>query len=276
MKKNLTMIVRITCAVWMVFLAGTVQAHELFLQPQSYQLAVGDPLVAEVKVGEAFDGGRTIYNPDKFRRFELAVGDDLEPIPGRLGDLPSVNFDTQSDGLHVLIHESTDQKLRYTKFAKFEKFARHKDLVQAIEAHDERGLPKDDFTEAYSRYAKSLVAVGSGAGQDREFGLETEIVALANPYTDDLWGEIAVQVFYQGNPRANAQVEMFERIGQEVTITWHRTDEDGRAYLPVQPGGEYMLDAVVIREPGEALAKDLDAVWETLWANLTFSVPNAP
>lgn len=276
MKSRMTMFLKLTCAVWALLISGTVHAHELFLQPQSYQLAAGDPLVAEVRVGEGFDGGRSIYNPDKFRRFELATGDTLQPVPGRLGDLPSVNIETQSEGLHILIHESTDQKLRYTKFAKFEKFARHKDLTEAIAAHEERGLPKDDFTEAYSRYAKSLIAVGNGAGQDRAFGLETEIVALANPYTDDLWGEMAVQVFYRGEPRVDAQVEMFERMGKEITITWHRTDENGHAYLPVQPGGEYMLDAVVIREPSEALAKDPDAVWETLWANLTFSVPSSP
>lgn len=273
MTKRLGIKRRLSCALLMVAMSGTVQAHELFLQPQTYQLAVGDPLVAEVKVGENFDGSRSIYNPDKFRRFDLAFGETVVPVPGRLGDLPSVNLEVEEDGLHILIHVSTDQKLRYTDFAKLRKFANHKDLREAIQAHDDRGLPKDSFTEAYSRYAKSLIAVGDGVGQDRAFGLETEIVALDNPYTDDLWGEIAVQVFYQEQPRANAQVEMFERIGRDVTVTWHRTDEEGRAFLPVQPGGEYMVDAVLIREPDAALSADLDAVWETLWANLTFAVP---
>ncbi len=256
-----------------LMMSATVQAHELFLQPDSYQLDTGKPLVAEVKVGEAFEGSRSIYNPDKFRRFDVADGDKVSSVPGRLGDLPSVNLTTETAGLHILIHVSTDQKLKYTDFKKFEKFARHKDLLPAIAAHDTRGLPKDSFIEAYSRYAKSLIAVGEGGGTDRAFGLETEIVALDNPYTDDLWGEMAVQVFYQGNPRANAQVEMFERIGKDVTITLHRTDANGKAFVPVQPGGEYMLDAVVIREPNKDLAADLDAVWETLWANLTFQVP---
>ncbi len=34
-----------------------------------------------------------------------------------------------------------------------------------------------------------------------------------------------------------------------------------------------MLDAVVLREPSEALAAERDVVWESLWANLTFAVP---
>lgn len=264
---------RSVCFIFCAVFASTIQAHELFLQPQSYQIDVGAPLVAEVKVGEEFDGGRSIYNPNKFRRFEYAFGDRIEDVPGRLGDLPSVNVLTEVDGLHVVVHTSTDQRLKYTEFAKFKAFAEHKDLTQAIAAHKARGLPVDAFYEAYSRYAKSLISVGDGAGQDRSYGLETEIVALVNPYTDELNGEMPVQVFYQGTIRVDAQIELFERMGSDVDITFHRTDDDGIARLPVKPGAQYMVDAVVIREPDAALATQLDAVWETLWANLTFAVP---
>jgi uncharacterized GH25 family protein len=172
------------------------------------------------------------------------------------------------------VHESTDLKLRYTDFEKFKRFVAHKDLAGAVAAHEARALSKTEFTEAYSRYAKSLVAVGEGAGQDRAFGLETEIVALANPYTDDLDKGLPVQVFYRGDVRRDAQVELFERMGEVVTITRHRTDENGIASLPVRPGAEYMADAVVIRQPEAKLATELGAVWETLWANLTFAVPD--
>ncbi|MEO1138319.1 MAG: DUF4198 domain-containing protein [Pseudomonadota bacterium] len=267
------MLLRSVCFFVAALATGFVHAHELFLQPQSYQIAVGDPLLAEVKVGEDFDGGRNIFNPEKFRQFDLAVGNEVVPIPGRLGDMPAANITTDADGLHILVHVSQDLRLRYTKFEKFEKFIDHKDLKGTLGAHAARGLSTTDFVEAYSRYAKSLVAVGSGVGQDRTFGLETEIVALANPYTDDLDGEMPVQVFYQQRVRPDAQVELFERLGDEVKITLHRTDANGVALLPVKAGAEYMVDAVVIREPSAALAEKMDAVWETLWANLTFAVP---
>ena len=57
----------------------------------------------------------------------------------------------------------------------------------------------------------------------------------------------------------------------EVEITLLRTDAEGVALLPVTPGQVYLADAVVVR-PLEPVAED-DPVWESLWASLTFKVP---
>jgi hypothetical protein len=43
------------------------------------------------------------------------------------------------------------------------------------------------------------------------------------------------------------------------------------ATVPVTAGHAYMLDAVVLREP-EGVSNP-GALWESLWANLTFAVP---
>ena len=65
----------------------------------------------------------------------------------------------------------------------------------------------------------------------------TEIVAEANPYTDDLTAGLPVRVLYQGTPRADAQGEIFDKSpGGDVEITLTRTDADGRALIPVTPG----------------------------------------
>ncbi len=63
--------------------------------------------------------------------------------------------------------------------------------------------------EAYSRYSKTLIGVGKSAGADRRTGLETEIVALTNPYTDDLSRGMRVQLFYRSEVRPNAQIAVF-------------------------------------------------------------------
>jgi hypothetical protein len=45
----------------------------------------------------------------------------------------------------------------------------------------------------------------------------------------------------------------------------------GVVVVPVTPGHVYQADAVVLREPeGESNA---GAAWESLWANLTWAVP---
>ena len=111
-------------------------------------------------------------------------------------------------------------------------------------------------------------------GSDRRVGLETELVALTNPYTDDLSDGMRVQLYYRENVRANEQVEVFEKDPRSgVVVTTYRTNDQGIARFPVKPGYRYMVDAVVLRVPSQSLQADTGTVWETLWANLTFAVP---
>ena len=161
-------------------------------------------------------------------------------------------------------------RLSLCKWEKFQIFADHKGFADMRARHEARGLPTEGFSETYRRFAKALVAVGDGAGADAATGMETEFVALTNPYTDAA-GAVRVRLLYQGAPRVEAQVEVFEKSGAgAVVITYLATDAKGEAVIPVRPGHRYLLDAVVLRE-----APDGDGpVWESLWAAMTFAVPD--
>jgi len=253
----------------------TAIAHEFWLQAKEWQVAPGDSILADIKIGENFKGANYSYFPNGFKRFELAVGDEVTPVTGRTGDRPAARIATTRAGLHILVHQTNDLSLTYSEWEKFTDFVAHKDFVGALENHAARDLPETGFKEAYSRFAKALVGVGEAAGQDRAFGLETEIVALANPYTDDMTAGFPVRLLYQGTPRAMAQVELYQMMpdGSMVSVSLHRTDAQGEVTLPVEPGKVYMAAAVVLRVPSEALAEATGAVWESLWANLTFALP---
>lgn len=246
-------------------------SHEFWIEPEAYRVASGSEVQARLFVGEDFDGSEFSFNPRNFERFEWALQGDISEMTGRPGDRPAAKFVPPQDGLLVIGQETRDMHLTYTKFEKFEAFLNHKDWSALSQVHQERALPETGFRERYSRYVKALVAIGSGEGEDRVFGYETEIVALANPYIDGL-ETMPVQVLYQDTPRANAQVELFEKAPDgNVEITLHKTDASGIARLPVKPGHAYLADAVVIRaiEPKE----ERDPVWESLWAALTFALP---
>lgn len=263
----------IVCALFALIPAAL--SHELWLEPKQFELDQGQSIEADIRVGQAFKGSPLSFNPNGFERFHIATDETVKPVTGRLGDVPAANVDTLTDGLNVLIYHASNALLTYTEWVKFTAFVDHKDFQGVYEQHKARGSPQTQFKEVYSRYAKSLVAVGKGEGRDKAFGLETEIVALANPYTDDLAAGLPVQVLYQNSPRAGAQVEVFERPPNgEVLITILRTNSEGVAHIPVQPGHTYMIDAVVLREPNAALAEETGAVWESLWANLTFKMPD--
>jgi hypothetical protein len=66
---------------------------------------------------------------------------------------------------------------------------------------------------------------------------------------------------------------MWEKSGDTVARTLHRTDHNGQVTLPVRAGYRYMIDAVVLREPQTDAARDAGVMWESLWANMTFAVP---
>lgn len=255
-------------------LSTAVSGHEVWIAPAEYQVAPGVSTTAHILNGEAFDGTTIYFNPERTVRLDRVHKGTSTPIEGRLGDSPAVRLPTLPDGLHAIVYQSEPSTLLYKSWEKFAKFSAHKSFADIEARHTARELPREKFREVYTRFAKALIAVGSGEGADRPNGLETEIVALANPArTKETL--LPVRVLYRGEPRADVQIEYFEKApNNRVTITTHRTDARGEARLPIKPGYRYLVDAVVLREPSPVVAQEHEAVWETLWAALTFAVPN--
>ncbi len=250
------------------------KAHEFWISPDKHQVATSGEIVAALRVGQDFEGNSQAFLPQGFKRFDYAIGGKVAPVEGRLGDRPALRMAAPEDGLLVVIHETNGLIITWDEFERFEAFVKHKDAMWTLEAHKARGLSEENVREVYSRYAKSLIGVGSGRGEDVVSGMITEIVALENPYTGDMSDGIDVRVLYQGAVRANEQVEVFElSAAGEVSVFTVRTNGSGVATVPVNPGARYMLDAVVLREPSAQLVEQRKVVWESLWANLTFGVP---
>ena len=261
-------------AVTLACLALPAQSHEFWIEPQDYTVAVGGTVKGHLRTGEAFDGAGMSYLPPKFRRYDFSINGKTGEVPGRIGDRPALRLSAPEAGLLVVAHETTDTKIVWDEWERFVSFVEHKDATWVLEAHAARGLDQIAASEAYSRYAKTLIAIGFPEGNDREMGLETEIVALENPYIGNTEDGVDVRLLYQGAPRGNEQSEVFEKAtGNPVRIFTVRTNADGVATIPVKPAHRYMLDAVVLREPSAELAKRLNVEWESLWATLTFAVP---
>lgn len=257
-----------------LILAQPARAHEFWISPEAYEIPRGGQIIAELRVGEKLKGAGYPYIPKRAARFEILQGQRQIDPNAQLGDRPALNREMPEAGLAIIVHETADNRLKYRDWKKFVAFTDHKDFAWAQEAHGTRGLPETGFVETYRRYGKSLVAVGDGDGSDRVVGMDTEIVALANPYTDDLATGLPVRVLHLGAPRSDVQVELFARAPDgSVAVSLHRTDSDGVTILPMEPGTEYLVDSVII----EALepSAEGDPVWHTLWASLTFRTPES-
>ncbi len=264
-------LIRFLLSLWCAIYAGVATAHEFWIEADTYQVAPSGKLVARLKNGQEFKGTTLSYFERSITRFDVVVGDTIRPVEGRMGDNPALDVPAPVGGLVMVVHETTPSFVTYSEWAKFQKFADHKDFPDIAGRHAANGFPDVPFKERYTRHAKALIGVGDAQGADRALGLKTEFVALTNPYAAGFDGTMAVQVLLDGAPRADAQVEVFDRDAADaVTITLHRTDADGIARIPVTPGHDYLFDAVTLAPIDDG---NSEAVWDTFWAALTFGVP---
>lgn len=250
--------------------AAPVSAHEFWLSPESYSVAPGETIRAATRVGDDFSGASYSWFPRSTEQsFSIQDGARVE-TEGRIGDRPAIRIQGVGEGLVVIAHETGDSTVRYDEWDKFGRFTRHKGFPDAQARHLERGGTEALVVEDYRRFAKSLVAVGAGEGADAPVGLEVEIVALANPYTDGA-ADIPVRVLRGGEAQPGKFVTVFEKDADgSVTEIELTTDAEGVAIVPVTPGREYQVDSVFL---DEIEPSGSGATWRTLWANLTFMVP---
>jgi len=250
-------------------IVSPLQAHEFWIAPDNYRLPPDASITGELVQGEHFSGSSMPYYQRRFHRFELRRGDDLVSIKGRDGDDPALDVAALGDGLHVIIHQTKLSLVTYETLEKFEDFLESKRLAWGIEAHRARGLPDKEIREAYFRYAKALVKVGNGRGPDRPEGLPFELVALSNPYSEP--DRLRVRLLFKDEPYADADLHLFHRTADGVAESWYKTDAKGEAEIPLAPG-EYLLNAVHLQEASEKMTALFGAVWQTLWASLTFEI----
>lgn len=253
--------------------AISVQAHEFWLLPEDFMIDDGAQVRVSLRNGQHMLGANLPYLPENLPRFEMVMGETVTPVTARMGDVPAMDQTAPASGLAVVVVETVNLTVSYDEFAKFQRFAEHKAMPQVIAEHAARGLPETGFVEEYRRYTKTLIAVGDGAGSDRIMGLHIEIVALANPYTDDMTKGMPLQVLLGGKPRASARLALFEMAPDgTVTETPYTTDAAGQVTVPAKPGATYLADSVdLFALPNNDPAAG--PVWHSDWASLTYFVP---
>lgn len=245
----------------------------MWIEPESFEAETGDAVNAALINGQNFAGISLAYATRSIDRLEVLSGGELTQIEGILGDRPAIKLSSAPEGLLVLGYVSVASRISYKEWEKFETFAEKKGFENAFQAHSEMGIERDSFDEGYTRFSKSLVGVGKGAGEDQVFGFETEFVALTNPYATAK-DAVEFQLLYQDAPMSGAFVDVYERDSEGTVANsalW--TDDNGVVRVPVRSGHEYMLDSVIFRSPSQELLDRMDVDWETLWANVTFGVP---
>lgn len=247
---------------WALF----VNAHEYWVSPSAYTLEASDRLIVNLRNGEDFKGNFLPFNPPTTARFEVHAKEGSAKLGKTIGDKPASSVIGLPDGLVTVLYQSKNEAITYDDEMKFRKFASAHDFSNLLGA-DKMKLP---IKEKYFRYAKMLVSVGSGAGSDRAYGLEYELIALTNPYIPAGRETMTFELRYQGSLVSNRQVEIFEKpvgTNSDTKETQLQTDANGRLKFQVKPGFEYLVNSVLLRKATEK------ADWVSHWASATFAIP---
>ena len=253
----------------LLLVSAAAQAHEFYLQPDSYTAKAGEPLAVRHHVGTRFNGNELPWITNWNVRSEMWQGGAKTDVSGTDGDRPTLTVTPQADGLLTLAHQSNHSTYAPATWEKFETYLRKEGLGDIVALHEARDLGDRPPKEAYSRFAKSLVAIGDGAGSDDPVGLKIELVALENPYTFPVDQPLPVQVLFDGKPLAGVTVKVFDGVDTEA-VDHIITDANGQVMIPPGGPGPYLLNAIHMIEPVSQTKIAQAADWESFWASLTF------
>ncbi len=270
-KKKVCVFSSVFITLLMINLAS---AHEMWIEPVKFIVAKNDTIYAHEKVGQNFKGNQYSYLNTSYEKLDLTVNDKTRPVKSRIGDIPAIHEEAKEEGLTILSAVTTVSDINYETWEKFESFIKNKGLDWVLKKHKERGLPKKGFTEAYKRFPKALVKVGNGKGHDKELGMRLEWVAISNPYTTPFEknGVIKAKLLWEGKPSKHMHVSIFNKNEGKLIKSDLYTDEQGVVNIPQANGGDFLINAVQMIEPSDKIKEETGAVWESLWASLTYSI----
>jgi uncharacterized GH25 family protein len=245
-------------------------AHEFWLEPNTYSPKVEEDVKILLKVGQHFSGALYPYLSERFYKFTTQQDGATKAVEGLDGDDdPAVKIAFANERLAILAYHSKSFDLNYEKIAKFESFLGNTGLDGILKRHRAAGKPETSIEERYYRAAKLLLNVGGKAGgKDHFTGMPLELVAERNPYELAAGEKLPVRLLYEGKPIEGILITAFEKSNPEAKQK-RRTDKDGMAMIPLPTSGAWLLNAVHMIEP----APDDGIHWISLWASMTFERP---
>jgi uncharacterized GH25 family protein len=249
--------------------AAPLSAHDFWIEPSSYQPAVGSTLGVQLVVGQKFRGDALPRNPALITKFVLVSDAGETPVAGRAADEPAGSVRVEQPGLQLIAYRSLDSQVSL-EAKKFEEYLKEEGLEAVIAARAKSGDNLKPSRESFSRSAKSLIAAGGTGttGYDRVLGLTLELVPEKNPYAMKGGDDLPVRILYEGRPLAGALVVALSYDDADRKIAG-RSDKDGRVTLRLPKDGVWLVKAVHM----EAVSGDPNADWRSIWASLTFQVP---
>ena len=277
----------------LLLFATAALAHEFWLQPTSFRVAVGAVVPLKLLVGEGFKGETWPRPTRRVRRFvrfgPASPADSTDLRPALLADSVAPALRCPTAGTQLVVLTSAPSFIELPA-AEFTAYLRGEGLDNALRHRQQQGeTTTKPGREAYRRCAKTLVLATTSTRAPaspadtvyrRVLGLPLELVPEQNPFRLRAGASLTVRVLRGGQPVPGALIQVWEvqpvleKPGSPLVAPTHfstRANNNGRVLLRLPSSGPYLVAANYIEPAPTALASRAD--WLSTWATLTFGGP---
>jgi uncharacterized GH25 family protein len=263
-------------AVLLLVASGTLAAHDLFLQPDSFFAAPGETITVRVLNG-TFSKSENAVARDRLRDISLVTPegvthpdtsywDDRSDTTMSVLEVRVGSSGTYVIGASILPRELTLDAKDFNTYLAADGIP---DVLAARRKNKELGKP---VRERYSKHVKAVVQVGDRRtdAYDTDFSYPAELVLLGNPYALRPGGTLRVRALVDGRPVANQLVIAGGRMpsGARIAPRSMRTDSAGIVRVWVSSRGAWYVKFIHM----ERATADTTIDYESKWATLTFGV----
>ena len=223
-----------------------------------------------MRVGQNFVGDPVPRLSRTFEQFAIRQSGSEQPVEGLENINPAGFLRADAQATAVVAYRSSGSFVELTA-EKFEEYLRQEGLDSIIAERTKRGERGKPGRERFYRYAKALLTGAQpSAAISQPLGLSYEIVPSDDP-TRAL-APLRGRVLHGGKPLPGALVVAMLRSDASVRLTTH-ADAQGAFSLDLPRAGVWLIKSVhMVRTSFWSFS---DADWISLWASLTFEVPEA-
>ncbi len=245
-------------------------AHEFWIKPQQFYFKPGDDMVADLMVGENFQGEfwdltrHQVVSLEMFTAFgKKDLVKEVKPTKGK-----NINVKLAAEGTHLFALKS-NAAFKELEGEKFNDYLKEDGLDNILQYRTDKGELGKPSREFYTRYAKLIVQSGNKTDEvyKRKVGLKHEIIPLNNPALLKSGDYMECRILFDNEPARHQLVKVWNFIGNRIFLQNIYTENDGSIKFPISNSGPWMVSTVRME-----VSQNVQADYESSWASLVFGI----